>query len=493
MVTKTKEKLISSSLIGEYRKPRHILHTSNGRALEYETMKPEEVRMALEKGAAYNRAFLRGFGALRTETHLAQTLTVREKTHMLALWHEIPTSAWKGGRVVKDGRMVSALLWDFGVRDKKLPARIHRNAIKRCGNVGRKSSGKRKRKMDGCLEQFDATLETQDKEATKAELNDRYNNMHPDLPNVSYSTFCREMVKNKVKGKARKVTSTLMSRHIIARMIFATYHLRETNILRFHGDESIFHTHDPGRGKVFCSPRMDPAFVKKLTTLPLQSKRHITWEMIITVVGLPLPRIGFDGKLFFRHVCMPHTMLKDGKVKKGTRIDRKCKYDHQFHIIAIKELLARITLCFKGLVPDWTTVYILLDGAGPHYHKKTQRKISRLGRNNTPRVVFEQQTAQSCLFNWNDLFLYNSLKAKKNRRDYRGSAEVVAGAKAAFEALDAETLVRGISFGKIMMAEVLRMNGSYVKMPHVGLTAAQKKGDLDAFVEEYLDKMGCAY
>ena len=456
-------------------------------------MKPEEVRMALEKGAAYNRAFLRGFGALRTETHLAQTLTVREKTHMLALWHEIPTSAWKGGRVVKDGRMVSALLWDFGVRDKKLPARIHRNAIKRCGNVGRKPSCKRKRKMDGCLEQFDATLETQDKEATKAELNNRYNNMHPDLPNVSYSTFCREMVKNKVKGKARKVTSTLMSRHIIARMIFATYHLRETNILRFHGDESIFHTHDPGRGKVFCSPRMDPAFVKKLTTLPLQSKRHITWEMIITVVGLPLPRIGFDGKLFFRHVCMPHTMLKDGKVKKGTQIDRKCKYDHQFHIIAIKELLARITLCFKGLVPDWTTVYILLDGAGPHYHEKTQRKISRLGRNNTPRVVFEQQTAQSCLFNWNDLFLYNSLKAKKSRRDYRGSAEVVAGAKAAFEALDAETLVRGIYFGKIMMAEVLQMNGSYVKMPHVGLTAAQKKGDLDAFVEEYLDKMRCAY
>ena len=85
------------------------------------------------------------------------------------------------------------------------------------------------------------------------------------------------------------------------------------------------------------------------------------------------------------------------------------------------------------------------------------------------------------------------MKAKKNRRDYRGSAEVVAAAKAAFYGMDTETLVRGISFGKIMMAEILRAGGSYVSMPHVGLTKAQKNGDLDAFVAEYLDKKGCAY
>ena len=59
--------------------------------------------------------------------------------------------------------------------------------------------------------------------------------------------------------------------------------------------------------------------------------------------------------------------------------------------------------------------------------------------------------------------------------------------------MDAETLVRGISFGKIVMAEVLRSNGSYVGLQHVGLTKAQKKGDLDAFLAEYSEKKGCAY
>ena len=448
------------------------------------------IRESLERGATWHRTFLRGFGALRTETHLAQVLSVREKTHLLALWTKIPTKTWKGGKQVKHGPSVSSLLWDFGVRDKKIPMRILNNATERCGNVGRLVGKKRKLKI--VVEKLDDVLETQVKETTKTELHDRYNNL-PDTAEVGYSTFLRSMKKNKVIGKKRKVTSTLLPRHMIGRMIFATYHLRETNILRFHGDESIFHTHDPGRGKVFCSPRMDPEFVKRLTTLPLQSKRHITWEMIITVVGLPMPRINFKGNAFSRHVCMPHTQKKDGNHKKGVRHDRKCKYDHEFHIIAIKELLARFPLLFKGFVPDWTTIYVLMDGAGPHYHEQTQKRISKLGRMNIPRVVFQQQTAQSCLFNWNDLFVYNSLKAKKNRRDYRGSAEVVAAAKAAFDNMDAATLIRGISFGKIMMAEVLRQGGGYVGLKHTGLTKAQKNGDLDAFVTEYLDKKGCAF
>ena len=453
-----------------------------------------EVEAAINEGAAWHRGFMRGFGALRTETHLVQHLSVREKTHMMALYAKLPTTVWKGKKEIKNGAQVSALLWDFGVRDKKLPARILKNATGRCGAIGRKDCKKRKKKMDGCEEEYDRTLATQEKETTKTDLLDRFNKMHNGWANVSYTTFLRFMTADKVQVKKRKVTPTLLSRHVVARMIFATYHLKETNLLRFHGDESIFHTHDPGRGRVFCSPRMDPDFMKRLTTCPLQSKRHITWEMIITVVGLPLPRIGFDGKLFFRHVCMPHKMQKDGKyAKKGERVDRKCRYNHEFHIIAIKELLAQITLQFKGLVPGWTTFTVQLDGAEPHYHEETQKKISKLGRNNIPRVVFEQQTAQSCILNWNDLFTYTSLKAKKNRRDYRGSAEVVAAAKAAFDGMDTETLVRGISFGKIMMAEILRAGGSYVSMPHVGLTKAQKNGDLDAFVAEYLDKKGCAY
>jgi hypothetical protein len=70
---------------------------------------------------------------------------------------------------------------------------------------------------------------------------------------------------------------------------------------------------------------------------------------------------------------------------------------------------------------------------------------------------------------------------------------VVAGAKAAWDAMDQETLVRGIAFGKIMMAEVLRQNSLYIGLQHVGLTDAKKKGDLDAFVHECLDCNGCAH
>ena len=177
----------------------------------------------------------------------------------------------------------------------------------------------------------------------------------------------------------------------------------------------------------------------------------------MTFVGLPIPRIGFNGKLKFRHVCMPYVALApSAKHKKGDRFDQKCRYNHKFHILVIKELLAEITLQFKGLVPPETTVRILMDGAGPHYHEKTQKRLTTLGRLNIPRVVFEQQEAQSCLLNWNDLWMYNCLESKKNRREYRSSEDVVAGARRAWEELDTETIVRGCKFGKMMMCELLR-------------------------------------
>ena len=57
----------------------------------------DAILKALEGGAAYNRVFFRGFGALRTESHLAQQLSTREKTHMMALYTQIPNKNWKGG------------------------------------------------------------------------------------------------------------------------------------------------------------------------------------------------------------------------------------------------------------------------------------------------------------------------------------------------------------------------------------------------------------
>lgn len=77
----------------------------------------EDIFAALNDGAAWNRKFMRGFGALRTETHLAENLSTREKTHMMALWTQIPGTVWKNGMVVKNGKQVNSLLWDFGVRD----------------------------------------------------------------------------------------------------------------------------------------------------------------------------------------------------------------------------------------------------------------------------------------------------------------------------------------------------------------------------------------
>ena len=46
---------------------------------------------------------------------------------------------------------------------------------------------------------------------------------------------------------------------------------------------------------------------------------------------------------------------------------------------------------------------------------------------------------------------------------------------------------------EIMMCELLRQKGSYVDLQHTGLTQAQANGDLDAFVEEYLQRRGVSY
>ena len=86
-----------------------------------------------------------------------------------------------------------------------------------------------------------------------------------------------------------------------------------------------------------------------------------------------------------------------------------------------------------------------------------------------------------------------AIRAVDYCRSYRSPRDVVAGARRAWDELDTETIVRGRKFGNHDVCELLRQKGSYVDLQHTGLTQAQANGDLDAFVEEYLQRRGVSY
>ena len=219
----------------------------------------------------------------------------------------------------------------------------------------------------------------------------------------------------------------------------------------------------------------------------IQSKRNISWVMFQAAIGRPMPEIGFNGKLMLRQICTEYKALEDScNHDKGDRYDKHANYNGAMHIKLIKELLRAITIAFKLVLPVDTVVNVQMDGAGPHASEAIENAVQKLGAKNLPRVVFWRQIAQSCIFNFLDLALFNHLGKKAARKDYNTVAELITGVWAAWDALDSAMISRVVALQKVVLVETYNSRGSYIKIPSTGLRQAQAAGNLDGFLAEFI-------
>ena len=454
------------------------------------TVEEVEARVAPAEYAARQR--MRSFGRARTTTLIGMRLSNSERAMIGAAYANLPGTIERSGEKRKFWRSgIKALMWNFGVRDDHLPARALRDL--EAGKIHREFS-KRGHKLDASQVAFDKVMMMQTKETSHRTLLSWFNEME-ETETTNLSEFQRLMKRNKVVGKVRQAIPSLMHVHEIERMVFTS---EQCSIMKadeaagrkpifLHIDEKNFKAFEFGKGKVYITEKMTKEHVRELSTLKCQSKRNISWVMFQGCCGEPRPELGFNGKLHIRRICIVHKAKKDSKYHKtGDRYDKHTNYNAEMHLMLMKELMAAITVQFKGIIPDDEVVFVQMDGAGPHSVPSVQAKIERMGRRNIPRVCFLLQIAQSCTLNFLDLALFNACGVRAARRDYRTVDELSAGVYKAWDSLPAEIISRVCALQKVVMVEMYNSRGSYISIPSVGIRNAQKAGKLDPFITEYL-------
>ena len=427
---------------------------------------------------AKSRDFLRTFGSERKDSFIGSHLSSKERSHLGALY---------ASRAIKKQKLnIRGMMWEFGILDRSLPLRAHKDMA--AGKTERKAYPKRLYAMDLCLDDYYKTLNMQTKETSQHTLWVWYNGIAKEK--VTYKTFQRTMKRTKSDGKTRQATPRLYKRHEIERVSFCAEHLGRTNEIFLHLDEKNFMAYEYGKGKVYiCEAGMSKAKIKQLTTVPLRSKRHVSWVMFQGVVGKSMPGIGFDGRLYFRRISKRYKAQKDSKYhKKGDYYDKHANYNTEMHLALAKEILQEATVQFKGVVPEGTVIHIQMDGAGPHASETSEKALRRMGNRNLPRVVFWRQIAMSCTLNFLDLAIFNSLGKKAAVVDYKCVDHLVVGVRKAWDQLTPEIIDRVVALQKVTMVEMYNHRGSYISIPSVGLRKSQKvdQAVTEAFTREYI-------
>jgi hypothetical protein len=171
---------------------------------------------------------LLSFGASRLDTIPGQRLNNAEQRKLKAEYANLPSYqiSAKGSMVLRKARgTVAKLRWDWGLTDMHYLNRVLRGDLHlKSGDHGKKRIYEYKWDAnEEDTDAFEAAMCTQTKETGLCVLLARYNLRTGQ--NKSLAEFWRKAKRMKMKRKKRKTVSTLMARHEIGRMLFATEHL----------------------------------------------------------------------------------------------------------------------------------------------------------------------------------------------------------------------------------------------------------------------------
>ena len=433
-------------------------------------------------------AALANYGVAREGSDLTKWLTISQKKDLLLQYFILTCHFERLGLVTKKGR-VRALerRWAVarGYCHKALVALTRTAGVKLTKNV-RKNLGvkimDKRENHDALVRLMIERKDGMSNRQLQRAFNKRTGNRQ-STSQIQAKLSRLGATKHKVEMRPK-----LKRQHRIARKIFAMSMLDNRFHWHFDIDEKLFYTKSIN-GYVWVLPdHMTDGEIREIKEKHMESKSHITKVMVVTAVGRPIHNdvIDFDGKLFMTRCSVPYTAKQDSvHHKKGERYDKDVNVNGELYVHIIKQMLARITSLFGKYYPN-AIITIQHDGAGPHRSLKAEKEVTRLGEINVPMVVFVRQNPQSPEQNANDLAVYRHLGAVVAEFDYRTADELMDAIIAAWQAIPENLLDHVFAMKCLVFKEIVRMDGHSIKIPHVGLRAAQGAGLLWEFIDEYM-------
>jgi hypothetical protein len=277
--------------------------------------------------------------------------------------------------------------------------------------------------------------------------------------------------------------------HVVRRLIYATGQLKNRWHYHFDIDEKLFYC-KTANGYVWTLPdHMTEAEQNAIKTKKVWSKRYITKVMIMTAVGRPVHKdlLDFSGKLYIGRCSVPCTAKKDSaNHKAGETYDHDCNVNGELYISMVKKMLTRMSAVFKAQ-PN-AVITIQHDGVGPHRSLYAENEVQRLGDRNVPMVLFTRQDPQSPEENVNNLAIYRHMGLVVAEFDYQTAEELIVAIMAAWRRIPEAMLERVFALKCIVFKEIVRAGGKSIKIPRLGLEAAQRHGLLWKYVEEFMSK-----
>jgi len=210
----------------------------------------------------------------------------------------------------------------------------------------------------------------------------------------------------------------------------------------------------------------------------VQHKKHIPKVMFLTVLALPRPEFGFDGKIGIWRVCEEVTAARKSKsYNKGDVFDQDCTVTSEWYLDCMTKVggvYEAIRNKMHWMVND--KIYVQHDGAPGHNGKGNLEAFDDINIGETIELIVVTQPAQSPDLNINDLGFFCSLKSKVNEvKSNDGSlSNMIDTIYDEYNSYDSDTIVRlwacQVEYYRQIVAHV---GDNKFKNPHSGINKRQ--------------------
>lgn len=204
--------------------------------------------------------------------------------------------------------------------------------------------------------------------------------------------------------------------------------------------------------------------------------------MFLTVLALPRPEFGFDGKIGIWRVCNTVTAARKTKNHNvGDEWEQDCNVTSEWYRnCMIKEGGILDTICEQMPWMIGRRVYVQHDGAPGHNGMGNVQMFEDESIRGEFTLLVRTQPAQSPDLNVNDLGFFRSLKSRVNHFKDRGGSlmNMIDSVYEMWSVYDNETLTRLWAVQAEYYRQILRdLGGNQFQNPHSGVRKRERAGD----------------
>jgi len=204
--------------------------------------------------------------------------------------------------------------------------------------------------------------------------------------------------------------------------------------------------------------------------------------MFLTVLGLPRPEFGFDGKIGIWRVSEEVTATRKSKYHNaGDVYEKDCTVTSEWY----RECLMKEGGVFQMIREKmhWMTgrrIYVQHDGAPGHNGKGNLEVFDHINAGELIELAVVTQPAQSPDLNINDLGFFSSLKSRVDEFKSEGGnlEEMIESVYSEFNSYDSATITRLWACLVEYYRQIITvLGGNTFANPHSGINKRQRNGD----------------